>query len=86
MVEQAFPVGHKNSIVRPDSATRAERLGCAASGGLLLSSEAGFDEAFEEGMRAIGLALKFRMILTGEEPRMIAQFNQLGQGAIGRSA
>jgi hypothetical protein len=46
-------------------------------------SQTGLNESSEKRMRLVWLALKLRMILAGEEVRVIAQFNQLRERAIG---
>ena len=46
--------------------------------------QAGLDEALEERMRLVRLALKFGVILAGEKVRMIAQLDQFSERAIGR--
>ena len=46
----------------------------------------GGDEAFEQGMGLVGLALEFRMELAGHEKRMTGKFDQFDQLAVGRSA
>jgi hypothetical protein len=48
-----------------------------------LIGEARLDESVEKRVRLVRLALKFGMILTGEEIRMIAQFDQFGELAVG---
>ena len=44
--------------------------------------QTGLNESFEERMRLVGLALKFRMILASEKIRMIAQLYQFRQSAV----
>ena len=40
------------------------------------------NEPFEERVRLVGLALKFRMELAGQEIRMARQFDDLNQIAV----
>jgi hypothetical protein len=40
------------------------------------------NEAFEERVRLVRFALEFRMVLAGEEIRVIAQLDQLGQRTV----
>ena len=46
----------------------------------------GGDEAFEQRMRLVRLALKFRMELARHEKRMVFQFDDLDEFAVGRIA
>lgn len=48
--------------------------------------ERGADEAAEERVGFIGFALEFGMILASEKEGMAFEFDELGQGSIGRGA
>ena len=50
--------------------------------GLTFVRKAGFDEALEKRVRLVRFALEFGMILAREKIRVIAQLDQLGQGAV----
>jgi hypothetical protein len=41
------------------------------------------NKSFEERMRFVGFALKFRMILTTNKVGVIAQLDQFGERAVG---
>ena len=49
---------------------------------LALVREAGLDEAFEKGVRLVRFALEFRMILAGQEIRVIPQLDQFRERAV----
>ncbi len=49
---------------------------------LALVRETGLHEAFEKRMRLVRLALEFRMILAGQEVRVIPQLDQLRERPI----
>src|SRR5206468_4754759 len=51
-----------------------------------LSREACLNKYFEERVRFVWFALEFGMVLAADEIRVIAQLNQFGERAIGRSA
>ena len=46
----------------------------------------GGDEALEQRMRLVRLALEFGMKLAGDEERMVRQFDDFHQLAVGRQA
>ena len=48
-----------------------------------LMRQAGLNESLEERMRLVRFALKFGVILAGEEIRMIAQLDQFRERAVG---
>ncbi len=48
--------------------------------------EGGADEAAEERVRLVRLALEFRVILAGEEERVISHLDQLRKRSVGRGA
>src|SRR3546814_9844877 len=79
-------------IRRPPSATRTDTL-CpyptlfrsqrSHQSGLL---QCRLHKAGEQRMRLERLGLQFRMVLHADEPRMVRQFDDLGQQAVGRHA
>jgi hypothetical protein len=50
---------------------------------LTLVSEAGANKSAEQRVRLVRLALEFRMILTGEEKRVVAQLDQFRERTVG---
>ena len=50
---------------------------------LALMRQAGANETSEKRVRLVRFALEFRMILAGEEKRVVAQLDQLRERAVG---
>ena len=50
---------------------------------LTLVREAGANKSAEQRVRLVRLALEFRMILTGEEKRVVAQLDQFRERTVG---
>ncbi len=66
-----------------DFGFRASDFGFPRNARLVSVGETGGHEAFEERVRRVGLALKLGVILAGEEPRVVAQFDEFHEFSIG---
>ena len=75
----------QNEFLLRDSGLRFW-IGCSARLTLRIKRQARLNEAFEERMRLVRLALKFRVILAADEIRMITELDELGQCPVRRGS
>src|SRR5437762_1823999 len=73
----------QNEFLGRDSGLRFW-IGCSARRTLRIERKTGLNETFEERVRLVRFALKFRVILAADEIRMIPKLNQFRQRAIRR--